>query len=266
MITEKNIESWENLLQDLEALEKSWGGLAENLLYRGQSNSAWRLETTLERNLQTPVSLSQYYRFAHSAKTRIETFTEETWNIPTPPEYDKWLDDKDTLNFSPFLAYDYLAYLRHHGFPSPFIDWSASPYIAIFFAFNGCSKDEGSVSLYILLEHASVGKVRSSNQPEIYSFGPYVKVHRRHVLQQSQYTICVELDDDYKPKYANHEQVLGKDDEGQDRLWKFNIPVTERIKALNVLNRMNINSFSLFGSEDALVETISTNEIIKRKL
>lgn len=263
MITEKNIESWEDLLQEIEALEKSWGWLAENLLYRGQSNSVWRLETTLERNLQTPVSLSQYYRFAHSAKTRIETFTKETWNIPTPPEYNKWLDDKGALRFFPFPAYDYLAYLRHHGFPSPFIDWSASPYIAIFFAFNGCSKDKGSVSLSILLENASAGKIRSRDQPEIYSFGPYVKVHRRHVLQQSQYTICVELNDDDKPNYANHEQVFRKDDEGQDRLWKFNIPVTERIK---VLNRMNINSFSLFGSEDALVETISTNEIIKHKL
>jgi hypothetical protein len=267
MITVKNIESWENLIEELEALEKSCGDRAEKLLYRGQADSEWELKTTLERKLKTPVSLGRYYRFAYSAKTKIETFTDATWgDIPTPQQYDKWVENKDTLSFSPLPAYDYLAYLRHHGFPSPFLDWSASPYIAIFFAFNCCSKDIGTVALYCFLEHASVAKIRSSDQPEIYVFGPYVKAHRRHVLQQSQYSICVELDDDYKPIYANHEQVFTKGDEGQDRLWKFNIPVTERAKVLRMLNRMNINSFSLFGSADSLVETIATNEIIKNEL
>jgi hypothetical protein len=62
------------------------------------------------------------------------------------------------------------------------------------------------------------------------------------------------------------DMTLAKNDEEQDRLWKFNIPTTERSQALKSLNKMNINSFSLFGSEDSLVESISTNEIIKNKL
>lgn len=196
----------------------------------------------------------------------METFTEKSWNIPTPPEYDKWLSEKDTLCFFPLPAYDYLAYLRHHGFPSPFLDWTVSPYIAAFFAFNGCTPCEGSVSVYCYLEHADVGKTRSSAQPAIYVFGPYVKVHKRHVLQQSQYSICVELDSDYNAQYANHELVFRNSDERQDRLWKFNVSNTERNHALKSLNKMNINSYSLFGSEDSLVESISTNEIIKNDL
>ena len=131
----------------------------------------------------------------------------------------------------------------------------------------GCSPSEkGSVSVYCYLEHEDIGKIRSSNQPAIYVLGPYAKVHKRHVLQQSQYTICVELDDDYNPIYANHELVFRKNDVRQDRLWKFNVPSNERSQALKSLNRMNINSYSLFGSEDSLVESIATNEIIKNAL
>jgi len=51
----------------------------------------------------------------------------------------------------------------------------------------------------------------------------------------------------------------------QDKLWKFNIPSTERSKALKILNKMNINSFSWFGTEDSLVESIATNETIKKQ-
>jgi hypothetical protein len=203
----------------------------------------------------------------YAAKPKLETFIKTPWDIPTPPEYDRWLDEKDALKFFDFSGYEYLAYLRHHGFPSPFIDWTSSPYIAAFFAFNDCSSSEkNSVSIYCYLEHADVGKLRSSDQPAIYVFGPNVTVHKRHVLQQSQYSICVEFDEAYKPRYTNHELVFTKTDVRQDRLWKFNVPSNERIQALKALNHMNINSYSLFGSEDSLVESISTNEIIKSEL
>ena len=254
------------MLIEIDQLNDSVGEKSDQLLYRGQSDSTWKLDTTMERNLKTPVSLSRYYRFAFSAKTRLETFVEMSWDIPTPPKYVEWLNNKDALTFSPFPGYDYLAYLRHHGFPSPFLDWSASPYVAAFFAFNKCAKSEAFVSIYCFLEHASIGKIRSSDEPAIYVFGPYVKAHKRHVLQQSQYSICVEFDDDSKPRYANHELVAINKDEAQDKLWKFNVPTSERKSAIKSLNKMNINTFSLFGTEDSLVEAISTNEIIKNKL
>lgn len=267
MIIEENLNSWEELQVKINDLLDSLGEKSEKVLFRGQSNSNWKINTTLERKLKSPISLSRYYRFAYTAKTRLETFVNTSWDIPTPPEYEKWLNDKDALTFYDMPGYDYLAYLRHHGFPSPFIDWTASPYIASFFAFNSCTPSENnSISIYCYLEHAEVGKLCTSNQPNIYVFGPYVKIHKRHVLQQSQYSICVELDKENNEVYANHELVFTINEEKQDKLWKFNVPSTERNQALKSLNKMNINSYSLFGTEDSLVESISTSEIIKNEL
>lgn len=267
MLIEKTVDTWESFQSELDALVNDLGDKSDQLLFRGQVDSNWKLDTTMERKLKAPIYLERYYRFAFTAKSRLETFTNATWDIPTPPEYNNWLESKDTLSFAGLPGYDFLAYLRHHGFPSPFLDWTASPFIASFFAFNSVipTKDK-KISIYCYLEYADVGKFRSSDQPEIYVLGPYVKVHKRHVLQQSQYSICVELDNDYKPVYANHESVFVRNDKRQDRLWKFNIPSKERTKVLSLLNKMNINSYSLFGTEDSLVETISTNEIIKNKL
>lgn len=266
MVIEKHFNSWGQLLEELECLSELCEESTEDLLYRGQSDSKWDLKTTLERKLKQPVTLSRYYQFAYSAKARVETFTDKEWKgLLTPQKYDQWIEKEDALSFWNVPAYDYLVYLRHHGFPSPFLDWTASPYVAAFFAFSGSSDDQEFVSLYCSLEYASLRKIRSNDQPEIYSLGPNIKAHRRHFLQQSQYTICVEYDRKGDPLYVNHERVFKRDDEKQDRLWKFNIPKKERINALRNLNKMNINSYSLFGSEDSLIETISTNEIIKKK-
>lgn len=266
MIIEKNLTTWEQLQTEIENLIKELGNKSDALLFRGQADSTWKLDTTAERKLKNPIKLSRYYRFAYTAKSRLETFIGSSWDIPTPPEFDQWLSDKDTLSFINMPAYDYLAYLRHHGFPSLFLDWTASPYIAEFFAFNDCTPIKGgSVSVYCYLE-SEMGKIRSSDQPNIHVFGPYAKIHKRHVLQQSQYTICIELDGQYEPTLANHELVFRKPDERQDRLWKLNVACSERNKALKALNQMNINAYSLFGTEDSLVESISTNEIIKNSL
>jgi hypothetical protein len=65
-------------------------------------------------------------------------------------------------------------------------------------------------------------------------------------------------------RYTTHQNVVSRNDQEQDLLWKFIIPVSERRAFLARLNRMNINSFSLFGSEDSLVETIALSDIYVR--
>ena len=276
MIKEENLNSWLDFKDEIEKIEKEFGGKADKLLFRGQARSTWDLKTTLERRIKTPLSLLRYYQFAFTARARLETFLNISWKIPEPSEFRKWLKyklEKSTLlNYDdmPDDSFNFLAYLRHHGFPSPFLDWTSSPFIAVFFAYDNYREDSEKddsenklVSVYCFLETAEIGKIRSSDKSGIHVFDPYVTVHPRHFLQQSQYSLCLGLDDTYNPIIANHNAVFDRTDPKQDRLWKFNLPYTDRDQALKYLNKMNINSYSLFGSDDSLVQSIATNEIIK---
>jgi hypothetical protein len=55
--------------------------------------------------------------------------------------------------------------------------------------------------------------------------------------------------------------VFARNASGQNLLWKFNIPWTERLKVLKLLDDYNLNAFSLFDSEEALTETMALREL-----
>jgi hypothetical protein len=42
---------------------------------------------------------------------------------------------------------------------------------------------------------------------------------------------------------------------------KFTLPASERHKVLKLLDEVNVNAYSLFGSEESLMETLSVREL-----
>ena len=51
----------------------------------------------------------------------------------------------------------------------------------------------------------------------------------------------------------------------QDYLWRFDLPSEERVRVLRLLNDYNLNAFSLFDSEETLLETMWFREQVLRK-
>jgi hypothetical protein len=103
---------------------------------------------------------------------------------------------------------------------------------------------------------AGAGKGFITTEPYIWGLGPNVETHSRHFRQQSRYTVCL-VEHGGGLNYAHHKYALGAHVElNQDLLWKFTIPYSERDKALSELNLMNINAYSLFDTEEALLEML----------
>lgn len=264
---EINVETWEAFENELNSLRVRRRNEPSTLPlhFRGQSDLTWHLDTTLERNKKNGMLFKDYYRVMSDLRPEIETFTGTEWVIPAYREIEKLVQDYDpfslALTFGPRPAYDYMIYLRHHGFPSPLLDWTRSVYVAAYFAF-GRAKDSKAVSIYVLLE-ANL-KSGSNGVASVHRLGPHVKTHRRHFLQQSDYTMCLVFDSDGQWRFAGHDKVLTHTDTPSGRsnydLVKFIIPVGERLKVLKLLDEHNVNAFSLFGSEESLMETMALRE------
>lgn len=247
----------------IEAAERRAG--RAQFLFRGLADSGFTLSTTLERAGRLNESISRYYHTICKVQPQIETFGHRVWNLPDWPEMDAGLKEYDTLSLHRFPqldTYSFMVHLRHHGFPSPLLDWTGSPFVESFFAFrHGVSPSTGKVAIWAFSEKVN-GKVSGSGEPRIRRVGPFVRTHKRHFLQQSDYTIGVLFDAKEGWRFAEHEAMFALSESHQDFLWKFTIPWTERIKVLKALDRYNLNAFSLFDSEDTLMETMALRALL----
>lgn len=259
MVQTRDLDSWEELAPTIHELQAQTDegrlGSISKMLFRGQSDSEWNIETTLDRRMGTGVSAQRYFDLVRSVRPEIETFTGQNWEVPDPQECRQW--ESDSTDFSVPVnipGYAFWVYLRHHGFPSPLLDWSRSPYIAAYFAYSGQQADR--VSIYAYREYAGHGKLSSMGSPTIRGAGRFVRSHRRHFLQQSEYTVCW-INVEGKWMFGDHEVVFARGSDAQDLLWKINLPGSEQVKALRELDKYNLNSFSLLQNEEALLQTAS---------
>jgi hypothetical protein len=106
--TAKSWEDCRNLLMRIE-----------NWIFRGQSNSAWTLQTTLERGAKANNS---YIRdIPKIEKNIIEKFQRRAFH------YLNKLPENENI-------FEWLSLIQHHGGPTRLLDFSYSYYIALFFS------------------------------------------------------------------------------------------------------------------------------------
>lgn len=250
---EHRVASWEEFQQYAARFEDPTRKPWDEVWFRGQSDAKWPLKTTIERRSKKTWAVADYLNRIAEIQPAIETFTGTQFSLPNRPELEQICRQYDLFEQSLRGCATYLAHLRHGAFPSPLLDWTLSPYVAAYFAFHNATHD-GDVAIYAYREWAANLKVGGSDDPRIVSFGPIIKTHRRHFRQQSRYTSCVQFDGRewvFKP----HDAVFGQKDRfGQDLLWKVRIPATERLKVLRFCDKVNLNGFTLFDSEEGLLE------------
>lgn len=250
------------LKDDLKQL-KQQGMVQSEILFRGQANAEWGLETTLERfNSSQIVTTNKYNSYLARAKPTVETITGKTWPFESRHE----TPDTERITWLP-QNYEFMVYARHHGYPSPLLDWTRSPYIALYFAFaNSLPDKDVAIFAYCSMPRGMKGGGFITDgtivaPPAILELGPFATTHPRHFAQQSRYTICTQIRKDSSREYCSHELVFQNVRDGQDLMYKYILPGSLRFDMLDRLDHMNINGFTLFNSEDGLMAALAFREI-----
>jgi hypothetical protein len=186
-------------------------------VYRGQRDSTWPLQPTLDRLLQQlNMPDNEKTRKTHLEQFRRSARCRRGSNPRKLKDNELW------------------ALGRHYGLATPLLDWTEAPYLALFFAFEEPDKNAEFRAVWALSKNIR------KRYNEIEFIEPNVEDNPRLVSQAGLFTLApagIDLETWIKSSYQKELAV---------RLLKIEIPNSGRDDCLRYLNRMNINYLSLF--------------------
>jgi hypothetical protein len=120
------VGTWEDARKKLLSVASE----GQNVYFRGQANAKWPLISSIGRLVMT---LAKQHKWNRTDKEAFTTQLEERF-------LDQFKGAYHRLPGAPILSDqndELVAFAQHFSLPTPFLDWSRSPYIAAFFAFDG---------------------------------------------------------------------------------------------------------------------------------
>jgi hypothetical protein len=212
-------DSWDAFLNFLH----HDNGLKENqnYVFRGHASENWTLEPTLKRVLED--------RDAFEVKKQ------------TIDAFKKFSLGRRGHNPAPLSEEEWWALGQHFGLHTPLLDWTESPYIASFFAFNSDNDETENIVVWALKkdinENPCISKLKEDQHLKF--MYPYLDENARLINQRGLFIlspdmVCIEewVKDVVKDTTVGLARIL--------------IPKSEKALVLDSLDKMNINEFSLF--------------------
>ena len=235
-----------------------------NFVFRGQSCASWDLNTTLDRLL---LQVPEEFRHEGIIYNHLDRFN-------------KALRGRRTGNGArKEYPNELWALGQHYGLATPFLDWSFSPYIALFFAFNDPSRPPSGERVLWALD---IKKIKEINRAIEDHFGIKKSLgedvtYGYEVFEKDRVPIIelIEPLSDDNPRIISQAGMFTRlpvlthlekwvfyscGENYKDALLKIIIPEDARDSVIWALEKMNIHSASLFpdvnGLVDPLVKTI----------
>lgn len=227
-------------------------------IYRGQSDASWELESSLHRAFEEA-------QLIHKAHARKEKRLNRV-------EHERVMIDRFKCNAHIYLSslpkekdtLSWLSLMQHHGAPTRLLDFTFSPYIALFFALES---GKGSAAVYCVNHHAIksdddeyfgndhlevysrvLGEGGGSDDPCLFAFEPTFSNHRL-LSQQGLFVATNTL------QYS-HEKIINDYEIGDTEIVKYVIPEKLRYSGLRKLNQMNINAANIYPGLDGFCKSM----------
>ena len=209
------------------------------LIFRGQRRWDWQLSPTLGRvpyskdgkvTIEKANKMHEFFRQAVRGRLSDSSLVDEThWD-------ELW------------------AVGQHYGLKTPLIDWTHSPYVALFFAFNEQdpfyeSIDNTYRAIYVL----NKSFVESKECPEISVLEPKRDDHGRLVNQAGLFTVCYDetIENQLQTSLKEKEELVNADEDSLPALFatyicKIYIKNELQSECITHLRKMNVHHASLF--------------------
>ena len=231
-------------------------------IYRGQANADWKVESTLDRlEQQFPRHKNfvgdnpQYFDCSPASREdHLNAFIEVARGKRGPN--------------APALSEDeWWALAQHHGLPTPMLDWTYFPFVALFFAFEAervlVGKDlvePQHRAVFTLAPHLWDER-RSDPDAAPRTFSPSGESSFRLASQGGLFLRMpqcadgpIDLGSWISMNFAN--ESTGRFPPARAVLQKIVIPNRRRTDCLKLLNKMNVNRMTLFPDLDGAAKYV----------
>jgi hypothetical protein len=161
--------------------------------------------------------------------------------------------------------YDLWALMQHHSCPSRLLDWTASPFVAAYFAVEQLTTTDGAMFVvhpnavqqtFPPLGSFDVSDFQSENAAlSLYFFRPGIKSERSSP-QQGQFSVSPNVLASHDDVICSQCEPLRRQNPGTMYFEKWIIPSALKLPFLRELRLMNITGQSLFPGLDGLGRAI----------
>ena len=234
---------------DLKPLEENWDSFRDYVaglkgrkyLFRGQ-NMPWRLRTSFHRAGRADVQRF-WTQDVPALHKHLSARTRHVFNLQNPDENGAFFN-----------------LVQHHGYPTPLLDWTYSPYVAAFFAYRGISNADADKAKatdkvrVLVFDQAQwredlVQLLIIAPAALHVSIGEFSAIENERMIPQQGASLVTNVDD-------IETYIRSKESANKTYLSAIDLPVLERERVMRDLGYMGITAGSLFPGLDGACEEL----------